>query len=96
MANLTAAVEKFISSIFGIFHNLLNSVFAVFQSILAVFQTILTSAFELAKGLLDFVMSNILVLGVIAVGFVIYTAVLQRNGTAPAGQGLGARKGVKA
>jgi len=94
MTSVTNSVENLIKSIFQIFGDLLNSVFALFQSILAVFQTILFSLLDLGKSLVNFFLSNIVVLGVLAVGLVVYTAVLQRNGTStPAGPGLGAKKG---
>ncbi|KAF3186710.1 hypothetical protein TWF106_011253 [Orbilia oligospora] len=87
MASLTSSVENFVSAIFGIFRNVIDSIFAVFTSILALFQSAVVGVFDLAKSFLNFLLSNIFVLSVIAIGFVLYTAVLQKNAT---GQHVGA------
>ncbi|KAF3941075.1 hypothetical protein ABW19_dt0205615 [Dactylella cylindrospora] len=87
MASLTTSVENFFSAIIGIFQNLLNSVFAVFTSILALFQTAISSVFELGKSFIGFLFSNIVILSVMAVAFVVYTAIMQRN-AGGAGPGL--------
>ncbi|KAF3932910.1 hypothetical protein ABW20_dc0100446 [Dactylellina cionopaga] len=94
MASLTTSIENFISAIFGIFRNILDSIFAIFTSVLALFQTAVVGVFDLAKGFINFLLSNILILSVIAVALVGYTAVTQRN--AAAKPGLGATRKQKA
>ncbi|KAK6534079.1 hypothetical protein TWF281_005417 [Arthrobotrys megalospora] len=94
MASITSSIENFISAIFGIFRNLVDSIFAVFTSILALFQTAVVSVFDLAKSFLNFLFSNILVLSVIAIGFVLYATFMQKN--AAAGPGVCATRNKKA
>ncbi|EPS39927.1 hypothetical protein H072_6251 [Dactylellina haptotyla CBS 200.50] len=96
MASLTSSLENFVSAIFGIFRNIFDSIFAVFTSILALAQTAVTSIFDLAKSFLSFLISNILILSVIAVALVGYTAVTQRNAGAAGKPGLTAsnKKGL--
>ncbi|KAK6516998.1 hypothetical protein TWF506_006877 [Arthrobotrys conoides] len=86
MASLTSSIENFISAIFGIFRNVIDSIFAVFTSILALFQSAVVGVFDLAKSFLNFLFSNIIVLAVIAVGFILYSVALQKNATGPAGK----------
>ncbi|KAK6333713.1 hypothetical protein TWF730_003896 [Orbilia blumenaviensis] len=90
MASLTSSLENFISAIFGIFRNVIESIFAVFTSILALFQTAVVSVFDLAKSFLNFLFSNIFILSAIAIGFVLYAAFMQKN--AAAGPGVGATR----
>ncbi|RVD80495.1 uncharacterized protein DFL_008392 [Arthrobotrys flagrans] len=94
MISVTFSVENFISAIFGIFRNVIDSIFAVFTSILALFQTAVVSVFDLAKSLLNFLLLNIFVLSVIAIGFILYTAALQKNGAAPNAGVTGKKKAV--
>ncbi|KAK6509717.1 hypothetical protein TWF481_004448 [Arthrobotrys musiformis] len=94
MPSLTSSVENFVSAIFGIFRNIIDSIFAVFTSILALFQTAVVSVFDLAKSFLNFLLSNILILSVLAVGFVLYTATLQKNRAAGTRVGSGGKKAV--
>ncbi|KAK6356836.1 hypothetical protein TWF718_001176 [Orbilia javanica] len=92
MPSLTSSVENLVSAIFGIFRNIIDSIFAVCTSILALFQSAAVGVFDLAKSFLDFLLSNILVLSVIAVGFILYTAVLQKNATTGPHAGAGGKK----
>ncbi|KAF3920251.1 hypothetical protein AA313_de0207737 [Arthrobotrys entomopaga] len=87
MTSLTNSIENFISAVFGIVRNLFDSVFAVLTSIFAVFQTAIVSVFDLGKSFLGFLFSNILILSVLAVALVVYTAVTQRNGEIVSGKG---------
>ncbi|KAF3919102.1 hypothetical protein ABW21_db0205701 [Orbilia brochopaga] len=95
MASFTQSVENFVAAIFGIFRNLANSVIAVFTSILALVQTAAVSLLQLARGFADFILSNIVILSVIGVVLVLYTATMQRGVNKPAGAGLGASSGRK-
>ncbi|KAK6354566.1 hypothetical protein TWF696_003708 [Orbilia brochopaga] len=93
MVSFTQSIENFVGAIFGIFRNLASSVLAVFTSILALVQTAAMSLLELARGFADFILSNILILSVIGVALVLYTATVQRNATPKAG--IGASHGKK-
>ncbi|EWC47479.1 hypothetical protein DRE_00447 [Drechslerella stenobrocha 248] len=70
------------------------SVVAVFTSILALFQTAVVSLFDLAKSFISFLLSNILILSVIAVALVGYTALTQRQAAAGPGIGVTRKKNI--
>jgi len=83
MPSLASAVTNFFQSIVGILASLANSILAVFQSILALAQNILggvlqlaqsliSLVFELFQGVTGFLLSNIIVLSVVGVGYYLY------------------------
>jgi len=80
MAGITNAIEDLISSILGIFHSLFNTVFASLEGVGAVFATFVSSVFDLGSALIGFILSNIVVIGILAAAFVGYTAYLNRQG----------------
>ncbi|TVY85075.1 hypothetical protein LSUE1_G000795 [Lachnellula suecica] len=93
MPSLVESLGNFVASIFHAFTAVLGSIAAVFQStfsaIIGVFQTALsavgTTISGLAhtfEGLVKFLLSNIVVIGVLAAGFVGYTVYQQRQGRA--------------
>jgi hypothetical protein len=58
MTGITSSLENLVASIVGIFQSLLSSMLAVGQSILAVGATFVTSVLELAKSLVQFLLST--------------------------------------
>ncbi|KAI9859191.1 MAG: hypothetical protein M1824_003877 [Vezdaea acicularis] len=97
MTGITSAIESLVASIVGIFQSILGTIVALGQSVLAVGATFVTSLLQLARSLLDFVLSNILVFGVLGAAFVAYVALQQRQPGqgAPIKIGGGKRGGKK-
>jgi len=80
MAGITSAVQSIIDGIVGVITSILQAIFGVFQGIFGVFNTVLQSGFELTKNLTGFLLSNILVIAVVAAAFFGYTAYVNRAG----------------
>ncbi|KAI5479580.1 hypothetical protein MNV49_003317 [Pseudohyphozyma bogoriensis] len=79
LPSTSSTMPSLVASIFDVIQGIINSILAVVQSILHVFETIVAQVFELGKSLIAFVFNNILILGILAVGFVGWTALQQSN-----------------
>jgi len=95
MTGITSAVTNLFSSLLGVITYILNVILAVFQSSFAVLATGLQDIFGLVKWLAGFILSNILVIGLLGAAFVAYTAYQQRQGrpVSTVGSGRGTKKG---
>ena len=80
MTGITTSISNLVSSILqtiqGIFSTLLSSV----QGVLSVFATALGSIADLSRGLVELVLGNIVLIGILVAAFVGYSAYAQRRG----------------
>jgi len=80
MTGITSAISDLISSILGIFTNVFSTLFAGVEGVFATFGTLLTSVFDLLQGFIGFVLGNLFILGILAVGLMGYVVYSQRKG----------------
>ncbi|KAF8078366.1 hypothetical protein FPV67DRAFT_1663119 [Lyophyllum atratum] len=89
--SITSSVSNFVSAVAGIVMSLLQSVFAVFQaifalgadiihSVLSLGQHLVAMVLDLFQGVFGFVAANIVAIGVLGVGYYIYTQTQARRG----------------
>ncbi|TVY14079.1 hypothetical protein LARI1_G007843 [Lachnellula arida] len=93
MPSLVESLGNFVSSIFHAFTAVLGSIVAVFQSIFNAFLGVIQTAFaavgtaisglaQTFEGLVKFLLSNIVVIGVLVAGFAGYTYYQRSQGRA--------------
>ncbi|MCJ1300468.1 hypothetical protein MMC08_003265 [Hypocenomyce scalaris] len=85
MTGITSSLSNLLGSILDIFRSILNTLLSSLQGVGAVCVTSLSSIFDLAKGLFEFLLGNIVIIAVLVVAFVGYTAFQQRQGRGVAG-----------
>ncbi|KAF8415873.1 hypothetical protein EV426DRAFT_722027 [Tirmania nivea] len=89
-ASTKSLLSSLLSSLLGFIKNTFESVLALFSAFYATTSTAVASAFDLFKAILHFLISNILLMVIIAAGFFGYNLYLQRQrgqkvGSSPGG-----------
>ncbi|MCJ1411402.1 hypothetical protein MMC19_005491 [Ptychographa xylographoides] len=86
MTGITSSISALISSIIQIFTSILNTILNGVQSVAAVAGTLVKDVFDLASGLVGFLLGNIVIIGVLIAAFVGYTVYQQRQGKSLSGK----------
>ncbi|MCJ1440867.1 MAG: hypothetical protein MMC23_001353 [Stictis urceolatum] len=92
MTGILSSIENLVSSIFSTIQGLLNAILSSFQGVFAVFGTIVANIADLARGLVELVLGNIVIIGVAIAALVGYSAYAQRRGQISQGSTLRAKK----
>ncbi|KAH8803697.1 hypothetical protein F5884DRAFT_862014 [Xylogone sp. PMI_703] len=79
IGSLTSLVSSIIQTIVAVFQTLINTVLGTFQAVFAALWGAISGLAQTFEGLAKFLLSNILVIGGLAIAFVLYTAYQQRS-----------------
>lgn len=80
MAGITSAIENLISALIGILTSIVNSIIALLQAVVGIFATVALSGVELVKSLATFLLSNIVIIAVVAAAYFGYQLFVNRRG----------------
>ncbi|KAF2840428.1 hypothetical protein M501DRAFT_1015481 [Patellaria atrata CBS 101060] len=79
MTSIINGLQNLVASVFEIFGGIINTVLSTLQSFLAVFTTLAKDVLQLFQGLINFMLQNIVIIGVLAAAFVGFTVLTQRQ-----------------
>ncbi|KAG7007608.1 hypothetical protein G7Y79_00009g027170 [Physcia stellaris] len=79
MANATDSLTSLLTSILDIFRSIIETLFHTIQTVFATAQNLISSTVDLAGGVVQFVLSNVVIIGVLIAAYVGYTAYKQKN-----------------
>ncbi|KAL8791711.1 MAG: hypothetical protein Q9195_005718 [Heterodermia aff. obscurata] len=79
MSSITSSLSSLLHSILDIFRSILETLLHFLQTVFATAQNLVASTIDLAGGLVHFILSNIIIIGVLIAAYVGYTAYRQKN-----------------
>ncbi|KAF8439640.1 hypothetical protein BGX38DRAFT_1261760 [Terfezia claveryi] len=91
MTFVRSSIEPLLSSLLGFIRNTFDSIIELFRAFYTAASTAVTSAFDLFKAILSFLISNIFLMIIIGAGFLGYTVYLERQRGQKVGSGPGGR-----
>lgn len=79
MAGVIDSLSSLLSSILSTVQGIFSSIFHLFGAALATVQNFVSSVVAMAGGLVNFLLSNIVIIGVLVAAYVGYTAYAQKR-----------------
>ncbi|MCJ1245346.1 hypothetical protein MMC30_002550 [Trapelia coarctata] len=79
MTGITSSISNLLQSILDIFTGILRTIFSSVQGVFAVSGTLVQDIVNMFQGLLGFLLSNIIIIGVLVAAFVGYSAYQQKQ-----------------
>ncbi|KAL9119052.1 MAG: hypothetical protein Q9187_004391 [Circinaria calcarea] len=73
-------MSSILTSLQNLLSALLSTITSAFESVFAVFSTLIAQIYSLCLGLFNFLLGNIVIIGILAAAFVGYTVYAQRQG----------------